>query len=145
MSPVVVDAAVPSPPFSAGELAAMRATVSAALPDSCTIGARGEPTFDTTTGTYTEGAVVAVYTGPCRVRVSGMRGDLVVQAGDEPVTLRTYDATLPWDATGVAVDHILTVTASADPELVGRSMRVRDVQYGSWDLGRRLTLEDDLG
>lgn len=131
--------------LSQAEIVSMRSVVNGHLPDRCSIGSRGEPTLDKNTGAYTEGAVVTVYEGPCRVRPAGQRGDLVVQAGGEPVTLRTYDCTVPWDASGIKVDHLVTVSASADTSLVGRSLRVRDVQYGSWQLGRRLTLEDDLG
>lgn len=141
----VLYTAAGAPVVIASELGSMRETVAAHLPDTCTISTPGQPVLDKNTGTYTNPAGAPVYSGPCRVRPAGQRGDLVVQAGGEPVTFRTYDATIPWDAAGVEVDHILTLTTSADPSLVGRPLRVRDVQYGSWQLGRRLTLEDDLG
>lgn len=129
-----------------GQLASMRSTVTGALPDQCTIGPSGAPVFDKETGTYSQTAGELVYEGPCRVRVAGQgRGDVVVQAGEEPITLRTYDVTLPWDATGIEVDHVLAVTESSDSALVGRPLRVRDVRFGSWDLGRRLVVEDNLG
>jgi hypothetical protein len=131
--------------ITADQLASMRATVSSALPDTCTIGPRGTRTFNPTTGTYSDVAGTPVYSGPCRIRPHPGIGDIVVQAGEEPVTLNTYDLTLPWDATGVEVDHIWTGVTSSDPDLVGRQMRVTDVRAGSWQLGRRVVLENNLG
>jgi hypothetical protein len=130
--------------ITADQLASMRATVSSSLPDTCTIGPRGTRTFNPTTGTYSDVAGTPVYSGPCRIRPQP-RADIVVQAGEEPVTLDTYDLTLPWDATGVEVDHIWTGVTSSDPDLVGRQMRVTDVRAGSWQLGRRVVLENNLG
>jgi hypothetical protein len=125
--------------FTESQLASMRATVESMLPDRCTIRQPGSTAFDAGTYTSTTGAVV--YEGPCRVHPQG-RSDAVVQAGEEPVTQRTYDVTLPSSASGIEVDHVLTVTESADPDLVGRPLRVRDAKVASVHVQRRLVVED---
>lgn len=128
--------------FTESQLASMRATVDSMLPDRCAIRHPGSTVFADGNYTTTPGAVV--YEGPCRVHPQG-RSDTVVQAGEEPVTQRTYDVTLPSSASGIEVDHVLTVSESADPDLVGRPLRVRNVMVASVHVQRRLVVEDTLG
>lgn len=129
--------------LTTAELAAMRDTADDALPDTCTITrATGDPTFNPATGEVTPAPTTEVYTGACRVRPDR---DRVVQAGEEPVTLRTFTGTLPHSADEVENDDRLTVTASTDEALVDRTFRVVDVRSGTWDIARRLVLEHDAG
>lgn len=129
--------------LTTAELAAMRDTADDALPDTCTITRTdGEASFDPETDTWTPAPTDDVYTGACRVRPDR---PTVVDAGEQPVTLRTFTATLPHSATGVQQDDTLTVTASTDAALVGVAFRVVDVRAGSWDIARRLTLEQNVG
>lgn len=130
--------------FSDEQLASMRATVDSTLTDTCTIGELGATTFDPDTGTYAEGAETAVYSGACRIGMT-QGSDRVVEVGGEPVSLRTYNVRLPWDTEGIEVDHVLTVTASNDPHLQGRRMRVIDVRGMTDPLSRSTTVEDFLG
>lgn len=119
----------------------MRDDVTAALPDACEVtrqGARGE--FDNTTGLYDEAVPVDVWSGACRVRTQ-LSAERQVLFGDAHQVLGRYVATVPFDASGIAVDDFLTVTESDDPDIVGQSFRVLEVRLGSWSLGRRLTLE----
>mgnify|MGYP001271620468 CR=1 FL=1 len=127
------------------ELTAMRATIAAALPAACTITREGgAPVFDPNTGSYTPADPVIVYDGPCRVRTLHTQ-DMNVQIGDLPDGISRYVVTLPHTATGVARDQFLTVTDGTDPDLQGRPLRVTDVQYSEWGLGRRLIVEDRQG
>lgn len=75
-------------------------------------------------------ALLPVYSGPGRVRSQGSSAT-VVQAGDRPFTLRTYDVQVP-ESVDVRVDDRVTVTASRDPRAVGLSLRVLDVPKTEW-------------
>lgn len=127
------------------EIESMRDTVSAALPAACIITREGgAPVFDPATGSYTPAAPVTVYEGHCRVRTLHTQ-DMNVQIGDLPDGISRYVVTLPDTATGVARDQFLTVTDGTDPDLQGRPLRITDVQYSEWQLGRRLVVEDRQG
>lgn len=72
-----------------------------------------------------------VYDGPCRVQQGG-DGTLVPVAGDQRITAATYAVVIPADQLGVAVNHLVDVTAcEGDPELVGAQLTVRSVARGS--------------
>lgn len=88
----------------------------------------------------TEGATV--FSGRCRITPSS--GGRVVDAGEGVVSLRLFDVDLPWTATGVHVDQVGTVTKSTDPHLVGRKLRVVDVQGATDNPLRRVVCEDTL-
>ena len=75
-------------------------------------------------------AQIVVYTGAARVRSQGTQA-VVVQAGDRPFTMRTYDVQLPHD-TDVRINDRVTVTASRDPLAVDVDMRVIDVPKTEW-------------
>jgi Family of unknown function (DUF6093) len=119
----------------------MRSTSRAALPDTCVIERpSGEPELDEDTLELTETATT-IYEGPCRVRPRGS------QEQDQPIgdlhqTLAPYVATLPYDAEDVRVDDYLTVTESSDADMVGRSFQIRHVGWSSWQIDRRLGLDD---
>jgi hypothetical protein len=138
------------------EIAAMRATSTSALPDTCTITRPVEEfTLNETTLVSEPGDTETVYAGPCRVRPRESQ-ELDTQVGDLHETLSPYIATLPATAAGalardpdsegdpvaVIVDDFLTVTVSTDDEMVGRSFQVTTVSRGSWKLDRRLGVED---
>lgn len=123
----------------------MRATTETTFTDSCVINQpAADPTFDADTGGYsTDAAGAQVYSGPCAIAPT-QGSDRVVLVADEPVTLRTFVLRLPWDATGLAVDQIATLTTD-DPHMTGRTVRVIDVQGRTTDLERILITEDHLG
>jgi hypothetical protein len=123
--------------------AGLRTMVDRFLVDTCTITDDVAEEFDPDSGTYPDpGDGAEVYSGRCRVAPAG--GDRVVDAGDGPRSLRTFNVTIPWDATGVEINHLVTIGTSADPHLEGRIMRVVDVQGGSDNPHRRLVCEDTL-
>lgn len=129
--------------LSAADLASMRSTQVTAMPDTCTITRRAVASFNPGTGAYTPGAATSVFSGVCRIRPTV--SDRVVQVGEQPVSLQTYDVTLPYNAGDVRVDDLWTGVACTDTRLNGRELRVVDVQSGSWVTARRLIVEDNLG
>jgi hypothetical protein len=84
---------------------------------------------------------IAVYTGGCRLRSQGSSA-VLVQAGDKPVTLRTYDVDVPPSVT-VLIDDLVVVTASADPVAVGLRLRVIDVPKTEWVSVRHLVAVEE--
>lgn len=123
--------------------AALRSTVDRFLVDSCVIRENvPAPVFDDDSGTYSDTTGDVVYSGRCWIRASMFQRD--AEAGESLVSTRMYDVTLPWDTVGVNRDHLLTVTESDDPHLVGRVLRVSDLKGGSNNPHRRLVCEDTL-
>jgi hypothetical protein len=86
-------------------------------------------------------ASIAVYTGRCRLR-SQTSNAVLVQAGDRPVTLRTYDVDVP-PAVTVQIDDLIEVTGSADPGAVGLRLRVIDVPKTEWLSVRHLVAVEE--
>jgi hypothetical protein len=110
--------------------------------DSCTITRRGgDPVFDDTTGTYTPATPTTVYTGVCKVRPSNLSGNTTAQAGEREVSLWPFSVSIPV-AEDADLDDVVTVTASLDPSLVGRTLRVRSVARGTYLTARRLDCEE---
>lgn len=118
------------------------AVADAGLPDQCTVhrasastGAVGERLV------WSPAAADLLYDGACRVQPEPTQ-DRMVAAGDTPVTLHRYRASIRSDADQVLVDDVLTVTVSADPQLVGRPLVIRDVVFDTFQVHRYLLLED---
>lgn len=126
------------------ELASMRATVDTTLTDSCTIGTRSAPSFNSGTGQYAASSITPVYTGPCRIGVAAALGS-DAEAGGEAFRLLVYKIRLPWDTEDIAVGHILAITASNDPALEGRELQVTDVRGMTDPLSRSLMAEEADG
>jgi hypothetical protein len=81
-----------------------------------------------------------VYEGAGQV----LKAEAVQQAeviGGAPVERSQYQATVPYDV-DVHRRDVLTVVASADVALVGRSFRISDVRRSEWLVHRKLVLED---
>lgn len=138
--------------LTASEIAGMRDTSASALPDTCTITRPGgDFTLDAVTLDSEPADAVTVYAGVCRVRPRGSQ-EQDSQVGDLHETLGPYVATLPalvshegvtaGDPNDVRVDDYLTVVTSTDPSMVGRSFQVRHVGWSSWQIDRRIGLED---
>jgi hypothetical protein len=125
------------------ELDSMRTTSTSALPPTCVITrpASTPSVLNPLTGLYDPLPAETVWTGACRVRTLSTQ-DINIEHGDLRETLGRYQGTIPWDASGVAVDDFLTVTAGTDAELIGRSLRITDVRWSEWSVDRRLVLED---
>lgn len=111
------------------------------LIDVGTVTRPDQQTFDDTDGSYTVTAV-EVWSGPCHVtRFAGSRkSDAEVATVEE--SLVAYAVTLPQDADGIEVHDVFTLTDSAEHELVGVPLVVADVQRHSWNVDRRLIVQD---
>lgn len=102
---------------------------------------RPDPSSTAWNGDEYVSANVSVYTGGARVRSQGTSA-VVVQAGDRPFTLRTYDVQVPRSA-AVEVDDTVTVDTSRDPQAVGVNMRVIDVPKTEWVSVRTLVAVEE--
>lgn len=128
--------------LTAAELAEMRSTSTSALPDTVQITRQsGEAVLDPVDGDNDYPAPTVIYTGPGRVRPRDSQ-EQDVTSGDLHQTLGSYTATLPHDADEIVVDDYLQVTASTDASMVGRAFHIRHVGWSSWQIDRRLALED---
>lgn len=103
------------------------------------------PTFDPTTGQYSDPGVITVYSGKCRVSAHKTRFDRVVEAGDEPVSLVRLFVDVPVQDIAYEVDDVAHITASLDPAMVGLHLRIRQPEFGSQITARRLGCELNAG
>lgn len=127
--------------LTATELAAMRATSLAALPDTVTITrAAGTPVFNPSTGLYTTPTPTTVHNGAARVRPASAL-DQTALFGDTQVTRARYIVTLPHDVADLAVDDQMVVTAWSDPHIDDLALRITVVPHGSWLIDRRVGAE----
>jgi hypothetical protein len=101
-----------------------RIAAEALMVDSCAITRRSGSTVDPETGVITP-TYTTVYTGPCRLRLpTATARPLTVGEAQEFTQHPTLS--LPALTTGVEIDDIVTITASAlMPALVGRVFHVR--------------------
>lgn len=126
-------------------VAGARQRVARWLVDRCSIAAKPTVEFDREEHRDVETAGADIYPDlACRVAVTGTQ-DRVARVGERAVSLRLFTVTVPWDTTDVAVDNVVTVTTSNDPDLVDRTMRVVDVQGMTDGAYRRLVCEEVLG
>jgi hypothetical protein len=101
----------------------------------------GAPVFDPDTGTTTQ-PTVTVYSGPCRIQELQREHTTIDPA--QRITIRRYQVSLTIQATGLRLDDVGTVDAANDPSLIGRGLRVIDVQRGSLTFQRDLIVTDNL-
>jgi hypothetical protein len=99
----------------------------------------GEPTFDPDTGAYNQ-PTTTIYTGDALVRASNWEGS-DTEAGETEVRLRTARIKFPAD-TPVLRDDRVTVDASADTRMVGRTFRVTDVLVDDWQISGTTFVEE---
>lgn len=110
--------------------------------DACMItNAAAVEVYDVATDAYITPAGASRYTGPCRVKPRD-NTDRVVVAGEQATSLWPFVVSVPMAVVGCEVDDVVTITASsADPDLVGLKLRVRQVAQGSSITARRLGCE----
>lgn len=113
------------------------------MTDTCTITRAGEPVYNPATLAYTASSTT-VYSGKCRVKPRPVM-DRQVQAGEQALQIWPYVVSVPMSVTGVQVDDVVTVTASADADLEGQVLVVKDVTRGTNVTARRLGCEDQNG
>ena len=121
-----------------GALASRRLMV-----DECTVTrVTGKPTSRTTMRVTQ--ATTEIYAGVCRVRPEATQASQVELVERAAFTRRLL-VSLPHGTTGVAVDDVVVITTSVDPELVGARLVVRAVDAGTHRTARRLSCEEVSG
>jgi len=83
-----------------------------------------------------------IYEGECSIYSIQARRDRFDEFGQGLIYTRQYRVILPWDEVGVQIRDRYITTVSADPQLVGRPMEVRDVVVGTILGYRRITVHD---
>lgn len=110
---------------------------------SCTITVEVEGDFNPDTGTYDPPTVTVVYDGSCLVQPTP--GARVVEFGEGPTSLRTYEIHLSGQAADVEVGHDVSVSGSRDEQLdASDSLVVIDVEKSSTFTNRRIIVEEQL-
>jgi hypothetical protein len=118
-----------------------RPTASATMTAECVITrATGEGTTSPD-GTWTPPQAVTVYAGVCRVQAATTHERLMPR-GETTETHHRYLVAVQWDAGDPAIGDQVTVTASVDPHLAGKQLRVIDVRYGSEQWQRDLICDE---
>lgn len=111
-----------------------------------TIGpAGGTRTWSNTDRQSVTAAAAPVYDGAATLRpASESDGSADRVAAEEPVTVALYEVALPHPTTGIEAGHVVRVTASPDPVLVGHTLTVQHVEGGDRHATRlvRATLND---
>lgn len=123
----------------ASHVARGRARHALLMTDACTVTRAGVRTYNSATQQYSE-TDATVYTGPCRIKI--WRG-IDVEAAEQEVNVQRYYFDLPLTGAvpNVARRDQVTVTASLNPALVGRTLVLTDVETESTDTALRVTCE----
>ncbi len=127
---------------AATALARGRVAAEALMVDACTI-TRPAVTFtNPDTGQQTIEAT-AVYSGPCRIQQHVPGGSRPSDVGEAYDLMLRLELQIPMSVTGVQVNDVVTMTSSVhDPDLPGRTFRVRDLAHKTHATARRLGLEE---
>lgn len=118
-----------------------RPTATASMDAACII---TRPTGTGTTdddGTYTPSQGTTIYTGVCRV-VTMVRTDAVQVAGEAQETHRRLQVGIRYDAPEIRIGDLVDITMTADPQLLGRKLRVLEIAYGSEQWQRNLICDE---
>jgi hypothetical protein len=124
-------------------LARGQAAAEAGMVDACTIGRPGTPVLDDFSGTSTP-ARTALYAGKCRVQQGIAQADEQDTGEDYQLRLRLV-VQLPVSVTGLEVGDEITMTASRDPDLVGRVFLIRDLMHKTDETARRVGAAERTG
>lgn len=114
-----------------GQLAA-----AAGMTDTCTIRRVTGQTVDDLSGTIVD-TYTDLYAGKCRIQqhqAQAARRDV----GEADLLLLALEVQLPTSLVGLEVSDQITVTASGDPDLVGRVFLVRDLAHKTEATARRV-------
>ena len=127
----------------------LRRLIESRMFDACTITrdpqGTDDDTLDQTTGALTPPGsdVSTVYAGKCVLYPYSERSGRVNPEGGRAYTEKVYTARIPWNSAQPKPGDVLTVTASAnDAVLVGRPLRVMEVEISSVLTSRDLVVQD---
>lgn len=118
-----------------------RAAAEARMSDTCTV-TRVTSRRLSSAGAFTD-TTETIYSGKCRVAVPDVTASMP-EAGGQQVVVQQFVVSVPISVTTVKPGDVVTVTAAPyDEALVNKTLRVRDVPYGSQLTARRLPCEDE--
>jgi len=110
----------------------------AGMRDTCTIRRPTAPTEDLDTGEVTKTYLSPdPYAGPCRIQQAIAQAQQQ-DVGEDYQLLVRFELQLPMTVTGIQVRDEVTITASRDPDLVGRVFLVRDLFHKTDASARRI-------
>lgn len=121
-----------------------RPVVENAMTAACIITAGGTGGWSPTTGPGAGTAPATLYTGPCRVQAlnSGAGPD---DAAGQSTIERPYLVAIRADVGEISVGaRVKVITCPDDARLVGKTLTVREVRYGSQRWERDLVCDLDL-
>jgi hypothetical protein len=132
------------------ELPYLRAEAEANMTSTCLVtkDGAGDPTFNETTGQYTDPARVTVYEGKCRLQVTAIiAGSVDSDAGERLTTTQEAELQLPIGGTDdVAVDHqVKILTNPLDPALEDRVFSIVARHEKSQATSRRVRVVEVTG
>jgi len=121
-------------------LGAMQARADSLMTDTCTIKRQSGTAMNATTLAM-EPTYTTIYSGKCRVQ---LRDTVATQpdAGERAHAIVRTILQVPVSVTGVLVDDVVTITASADADLATRTLRVRSAFHKTHATARRLECEE---
>jgi hypothetical protein len=117
-------------------LARAQAAAEAGMVDACVIRRRTGETTDEASGVVTP-TWDLLYDGRCRVQQAIAQADQH-DVGENYLLQMRLEVQLPLVVTGLAVGDEVTVTASRDPDLMGRVFLVRDLFHKTDASSRRV-------
>lgn len=89
-------------------------------------------------GDWAPNPPVTLYDGACRV-LAVTTHERVLIVGEEQDTRRRYLVSIEYDAAEMPIGALVKITKSKDAHLVGKSLRIADVEHGSEQWQRDLT------
>lgn len=108
--------------------------------DACVIRRQTGTSVDPNTGasvpTYSE-----VYSGKCRIMAWNVATSSP-NVGQQRVDLLRSELHIPIGTTGVQVNDVAEITASRDPDLVGRRLRLDNLMHKTDATARRFPVEE---
>jgi hypothetical protein len=123
------------------QLQEFRDLASDAMTDRCTISrSAGRGVYNPETNTHDPAGTAPVWSGRCRVASSVAGQDVTVGALHE--VLGRYIVHIPYDTPTVQPGDVVTVTESADPQLLGQRLTVESVPMSTVHARRRLVVQD---
>jgi hypothetical protein len=127
-----------------GALPFLREQAEALMVDECKIHRPGDRQLDENTGQFADTSD-PVYEGVCKFQATLAAGKSPL-AGSYEFTVQELRLDLPVSAGPVAVDDVVTVTASVfDAQLVGRVYRVVELFHKSFATAQRCRVEEVNG
>lgn len=130
-------------PILAAALDDGRAAHQGLMIDTCTITRPGTPTTNRATSVQTPGASTTLYAGKCRLKAQRIPKD--AEVGERLQAVARYELALPFDAVPTAPlrrGDVITMTESGDPRLVGQTLTVTAIDYGSTATAWRISVQN---